>query len=38
MKALILAIALMFGLASAVIACPNGYYPCGQTSKLCCPY
>ena len=38
MKAVILAIALMFGLASAAMACPDGYYPCGQASKLCCPY
>ena len=38
MKALILTIALTFGFVSAAMACPNGYYPCGQTNKLCCPY
>jgi len=37
MKTLILTIALMFGLANAAIACPDGYYPCGEASKLCCP-
>lgn len=38
MKAAILAIGLMFGLVSAAMACPNGFYTCGQTGKLCCPY
>jgi len=37
MKTLILTIALMFGLLNAAIACPDGYYPCGEASKLCCP-
>ncbi len=23
--------------ASAAIACPDGYVPCGETSQLCCP-
>jgi len=38
MKALILVIALTFGLTSAAMACPDGYYSCGQSNKLCCPY
>jgi len=37
MKTLILTIALMFGPVSIANACPDGYYPCGEASKLCCP-
>jgi hypothetical protein len=37
MKTLILTIVLMFGLGSTAMACPGGFYPCGQGNKLCCP-
>lgn len=37
MKLLILTLAVTFGLTTAALACPNGYYPCGQGGALCCP-
>ncbi len=37
MRLLILSLAMTFGLATSALACPNGYYPCGQGGALCCP-
>lgn len=37
MRLIILTVALTLGLATAALACPKGYYPCGIGDALCCP-
>ena len=37
MKTLLIAFVLLLGTATAALACPQGYYPCGQGNALCCP-
>ena len=37
MKLFILTMAVTLGLATAAMACPAGYYPCGTGNALCCP-
>ena len=37
MRLFILTVAVTFGLATAALACPQGYYACGNGGALCCP-
>ena len=36
MKTLIIVL-LLAGSAGPALACPEGYYPCGEGDALCCP-
>lgn len=37
MRLFILTVAVTLGLATAALACPQNYYPCGTNDALCCP-
>ncbi len=37
MKTLILVLLLLAGSVGPALACPEGYYPCGEGDALCCP-
>ncbi len=37
MKIFVVVVALILGLSTSALACPQGYYACGQNKALCCP-
>jgi hypothetical protein len=37
MKVLFIVAALLLGTTGVALACPEGYYPCGEGDALCCP-
>lgn len=36
MKVLFIVVTLLLGTAGVALACPEGYYPCGDGDALCC--